>query len=165
MRDELIELVVAHVDRQHHPVSGRLRERSHTLGDEVQIDVGLLERRVRRVEDERDLLRDLVVELLRQVHVRALGVVDDALQRPALLVVEVKVEMCRVIDVPVELVVDDLVLAERKCRDGDRGDGEQQGDDSLQGASRLPVIGCRLSVVGYRLSVRSRTDKPITDNR
>jgi len=73
---------------------------------------------VRRVEDQRDLLRDLVIEFLGEVEIRALRVVDDALQRRALLVVEVEVEMRRVVDVPVELVLDDLVLAERKRRRG-----------------------------------------------
>ena len=92
---------------------GRLRERADAFGDEVQIDVRLLERRMRGVIDDRDLLRDLEIELAREVVVRALGHVDDLLQRRLFFIVEIDVEMRGVVDVPMELVVDDLVLAER----------------------------------------------------
>jgi len=117
--DELEQLLVGGVDREDHPVAGRLGERADALGDEVQVDVGLLERRVRGVVEQRDLLRDLEVQLARVVVVRALGHVHDALQRALLLVVEVHVKVRGVVDVPMEPVVDDLVLAERERRRGE----------------------------------------------
>jgi hypothetical protein len=134
VRDELQQLVVRHVDRQHHPVAGRLGERADALGDEVEHDVRLLERRVRGVEDQRDLLRDLVVEFLREIEVRRLRAVDHALQLIALLVIEVNVEVRGVVDVPLEGVVDDLVLAERVRggRNHQRHKNEKQPDVTLQ---------------------------------
>src|SRR5438105_4416333 len=48
--------------------------------------------------------------------------------------------MRSVVDVPVELVVDDLILPERKCaRRDENGDEEQQSDRALQ----MSLHGCR----------------------
>src|SRR4028118_981148 len=90
---------------------------------------------MRVVVDQRDFLRDLIVEFLREVEIRALRGVDHPLQRSALLFVEIDVEMRGVVDAPLELVIDDLVLPERVSR---RGEHKQRGenDESLQVASR-----------------------------
>jgi hypothetical protein len=132
VRDELEQLAVRHVDRQHHAVFRGLRERAHTLGDEVEHDVRLLECRVRGVEDQRDFLGDLEVEFLREIEVRALGGVDHALQRGTLLFVEIHVEVRGVIDAPFELVIDDLVLTERVRGNGRESNENEEDDDSLQ---------------------------------
>src|SRR5258706_10642500 len=88
---------------------------------------------MRRVINDRDLLGDLEVELARKVVVGAFGHVHDLLQRRLFFIVEIDVEMRGVVDVPMELVIDDLVLPERICaRCKQNGDEEQQSDRSLQ---------------------------------
>ena len=108
--DERLELLVRQVDGKDHPVAGGLGEGADALGDEVELDVVLLELGVRRVIDDRDTLRDLVVQPARQLVVGRLGHRDDLLERLALARVVVHVEVRRLVDRPVELVVDDLVL-------------------------------------------------------
>src|SRR5438093_9937424 len=86
------------------------------------------------VVDQRDLLGDLIVELARERVVRALGRSHDLLQRGFFLIIEIHVEVRGVIDVPVELVVDDLVLPEGErgqCGEGD----DQQRNQTLHGTS------------------------------
>ncbi len=124
VEDQLHQLGVGQVHRQHHPVAHRRGEGADALGDEVEDDVVLLERRVGLVEDQRRRLLDLVVELLRQVVVGALGERHHLLQQVRLLLVVVDVEMGRVVDLPVEVPVLDLVLAELR-----RGPGGQQQTD------------------------------------
>ncbi len=129
--DDLEQLLVGRIDGDDHAVPRRLRKRSHTLGDEVQVDVGLFEGRVRGVVDQRDLFRDLVVQLPRQIVVRALRVVDHLLQRRLLLVVEVHVEVRGVVDVPVEPVIDDLVLTEGERGNREKEENHQQRERTL----------------------------------
>ena len=81
-------------------------------GMKLPSGVGLLELRVGRVIDDVDRLRDLEVQRARDLVVRALGVGRDLLQRHLLAVVEVDREVRRLVGLPGELVVDDLVLAE-----------------------------------------------------
>ena len=148
--DELQQFLVGGVDGQNHAVARRLGECPDAFGDEVEIDVGLFERRVRGVVDERDFLGDLEVQFAGERVVGAFGVVHDLLQRVLLIVVEVHVEMRGVIDVPMELVVDDLVLPEGKCRGGGEGDCEQR-EETLQEASRR-VAGSEWRVGSNRQS-------------
>jgi hypothetical protein len=96
---------------------------------------------VRRVIDDVDRLGDLEVERPGDVVVGALGVGRDLLERDLVAVVEVDGEVRRVVDLPVEFVVDDLVLAEvvvigREHRrlGGDRGrggDGQGEGEQKF----------------------------------
>src|SRR5690606_8238297 len=88
------------------------------------------ELRVRRVVDQRDRFRDLVVELARQAVVGALGEGGHLLEQRRLFLVVVNVEVRCVVDLPVELLVLDLVLAERSrvlARHRRRGQDESRG--------------------------------------
>src|ERR1017187_5591848 len=57
--NERLEPLVGHVDGKDHAVARRLGEGADAFGDEVELDVVLLELGVRRVIDERDALRNL----------------------------------------------------------------------------------------------------------
>ena len=139
--DQLLELLVGQVDGQHHPVARGQGERADAFRDEFVQRVGLLELGVRRVIDDVDRLGDLEVERPGDVVVGALGVGRDLLERDLVAVVEVDGEVRRVVDLPVERVVDDLVLAEvvvvrREHRrlGGDRGrggDGQGEGEQKF----------------------------------
>jgi hypothetical protein len=133
--DQLLELLVGHVDGQDHAVAGGEREGADPLRDEVQERVGLLEIGVRRVVDEVDRLGDLEIQLPRDVVVGALGVGGDLLQRGLLLAVEIEREVRRAVGLPVERVVDDLVLKERLIvlgQGGARHDREESGEEGLR---------------------------------
>jgi hypothetical protein len=84
--DERVQLVGRLVDREHHAVLDRLRERPDLLADLAERDVRLLELGVRLVDDHRHAEPELVVELLADPQVRALGVRDDVLEERLLLV-------------------------------------------------------------------------------
>ena len=139
VRDELLQLLVRQVHRQHHPVAGGQREGADALGDEVQIGVGLLEVRVVGVVDEVDGLRDLEIELARDVVVGALGERGHLLQGRGFAVVVVDREVRGLVGLPVEAVVDDLVLAEGVLRvveeDLSPGRGGQHGHSERQDES------------------------------
>ncbi len=128
--DQRIELVRRHVDRQDHAVGDRLGEGGDELGDEAEGDVGLLELDVRPVVDEADAERDLVIEDLREARVLALGVGDDLLEMVLRLRVVVDVEVGRLVDLPVERLVGDLVLPEPEqgCRRDQRQDESGERD-------------------------------------
>ena len=136
--DQRLQLLVGHVDRKDHPVPGRLGEGADALGDEVELDVVLLELGVRRVVDDRDALRNLVVQPARQLVVGRLGHRHDFLERVLFARVVVDVEVRRRVDVPVELVVDDLVLAggPRRGRDHE----ESRGEGRKKERARLPSL-------------------------
>src|SRR5439155_5140941 len=128
--DQLLELLVGEVDGEHHPVARRERERVHPFRNEVQERVRLLEVRVGAVIDQVDRFRNLEVQGARNVVVRALGVRGHLGQRRPLRLVEIDAEMGRPIDLPVEPVVDDLVLPElRGSRNrGAEDEGERDRD-------------------------------------
>ena len=109
------------------------------------------------VVDQRDLLGDLIVELARERVVRALGRIHDLLQRGFFLIIEIHVEVRGVIDVPVELVVDDLVLPEGErgqCGEGD----DQQRDATLHGTSWRAAGGGQRA--GHRAPPAARRPLP-----
>jgi hypothetical protein len=110
---------------------------SDALRDELRERVGLLEVRVRRVIDDVDRLRDLEIERPGDVVVGAFGIRRDLLERDLVAVVEVDGEVRRVIDLPVEVVVDDLVLAEvvevRRKHRSLSGGGGRGGEDEGEG--------------------------------
>jgi hypothetical protein len=134
--DQRVLLVGWQVHGQDHAVLDRLGEGADELGDEVEGHVRLLELDVRLVVDERDAELDLVVQDLRQPHVLALGVAHHLLQQGLLLGVVVDVEVRRPVDVPVEPLVGDLVLAEGERGRGDRrGDQQERGEDERDSAT------------------------------
>ena len=135
--DEVLELLVGEVDREDHPVARRLGERADPLGDEVQDDVVLLELGVRDVVDERDRLRDLVVQPARELVVGRLGHRDDLLRARPRRGRSGRSEVRRLVDLPVELVVDDLVLPLRGRRTPRRGGGPRTRPRARRAARRL----------------------------
>ncbi len=135
VRDELGELDVGQVHRKHHPVSSGQGEGPDAFRDEVGQRVGLLELRVRRVIDDVDRLGNLEVQVARDLVVRAFGVGGDLLQRDLLPVVEVDDEVRRPVDLPGELVVDDLVLAEIRVVGRDDLTRGGSGEDGAEGQS------------------------------
>ena len=76
------------------------------------IDVLLLELAVRLEQDQRHLERQVVLEVGADLLVRALGVAGDALEVLLELGVVIDLEVVGRVDVPLELVVVDVVLAE-----------------------------------------------------
>ncbi len=133
--DQLLELLVGHVHRQDHPVPRGEREGADPLGDEVQECVGLLEIGVRGVVDQVDRFGDLEIELPRAFVVGALGVGGDLLERSPLPLVEVDRKVRRAVGLPVEDVVDDLVLIEPLFvlrQGGACGEREESGEEDFQ---------------------------------
>ena len=120
--DEGLELLVGKIDGKHHAVSRRLGEGADAFGDEVELDVVLLEFGMRCVIDDRHALRDLVVQPARQLVVRGFRHRDDLLEGLALARVVEDVEVRGLVDRPVELVVDDLVLTGGEERGRERED-------------------------------------------
>jgi hypothetical protein len=110
--DEALQAVRRLVDGQHHAPAHGLREGQHPFGHEVREEVRLLELGVRLVEDERDREVDLVLQVPRDLLVRALRVGDDAPEVLLELRVVVDLEVRALVDAPGEAVVGDLVLAE-----------------------------------------------------
>jgi hypothetical protein len=125
VRDELEELGVGQIDRQHHAIAHRTGEGPDPLRDEVEDDVVLLERRVRGVEDHRNRILHLMIELAGQPVVGALGERGDLLERSRLGFVVIEGEVGRGVELPVEVAVGDLVLAELRLSGGHEGEGER----------------------------------------
>ena len=157
--DERVLLVGRDIHRQDHAVLDRQGEGSDELGDELEQGIGLLELHVRLVVDERDAELDLVVEELRQPHVLALGVGDDFLEERLLLRIVVHVEVRRLVEVPVEVLVGDLVLPERenaaRAQDG-RGDEHGTGGQAKAfQACSYSVKMNRCAVLGFAITIPS----------
>ena len=131
VEDQLVQLGVGEVHRQHHAEAHVGGEGAHRLGDEAELDVVLLELGVRLVEDQRRRALDLVVQPPRQLVVGALGEGHHALQQRLLLRVVVHVEVRRVVDLPLEGLVLDLVLAELRRGGRRQQRGEQQQRDGV----------------------------------
>ena len=112
MRDQAIERVRRLVDRQHHAIAVRLGEREHAFGQLARLDVLLLELALRLVEDERDFEGEVVLQIGADLLIRALGVGGDALEVLLDFRVVINLEVVGLIDVPLEIVVPDPVLAE-----------------------------------------------------
>ena len=121
--DQAVEPVRRIVDRQHHALAERLGERADAFLRRAGNDVLLLELAVRLEEDERHLERQVVLQVGADLLVRALRVAGDALEVLLDLRVVVDLEVVGRVDVPLEGVVVDVVLAEvrdeRRLRGGD----------------------------------------------
>ena len=118
--DQGVQFVRRAVDRQNHPVLDRVGEGGDELGDEPEADVGLLELDMRLVVDDGDADTNLVLEDLGDPQVLALQVGDHLLEQDRFLDVIVNVEVRRLVDVPVDTLVVNLVLAEAPGRGGDQ---------------------------------------------
>ena len=154
--DQPIELVGRLVDRQHHPVAARLGEGGDALGDLRRHDVLLLELGLGLEQDERHLGAEVVLQLGADVLIRALGVAGDALEVLFELRVVVDLEMIRRVDVPLEVVVADPVLAEvgheRRLRRelGGVQHGEHHGCGRQQGTAAPEELKHRRTPRGCR---------------
>ena len=136
--DEVLELLVGHVHREHHAVAGGHRERSDALRDELGDDVVLLELGVGGEGDQRDRIRDLVVEPAGELVVGGLGERSDLGQGWLDAIVEGDAEVRGRVHLPVKGVVANLVLAEVLCGDR-RGEQERQhGNNQTQLHRALP---------------------------
>ncbi len=153
VRDELLELLVREVDREDHAVARREREGAETFRKEPLQGIGLFELRVRRVVDEVDRLRDLEVELARYFVVGAFGVGGDLLEGDLLALVVVDEKVGRPVVLPLERVVDDLVLAEVRVvrvEDlGGGGGGPRQEESDGQGGGGEEFLHSGLSRVSW----------------
>ena len=135
VRDQAVERVGRLVDRQHHAIAIRLGEREHAFGQLARLDVLLLELALRLVEDERDLEGQVVLQVGADLLIRALRVAGDPLEVLLDLRVVVDLEMVRGVDVPLEIVVPDPVLAEvRHVRR--LGDGLLDGSPATKTSAR-----------------------------
>ena len=151
--DQALQAVGRLVDGDHHPVARGLREGGHPFGHEPPEEVGLLELRVRLVEDDRDGEVDLVLEVGRDLLVPALRVGHDPGEVLLELGVVVHLEVRALVDPPREVVVVDLVLpvvrdelrvglcrAERdEQRDGRQARGPEAGGHGVTYLSRTRV--------------------------
>ena len=90
----------------------RLGEGADAFLRRARHDVLLLELAARLEQDQRDLVREVVLQLGADVLIRAFGVPGHALEMRLDLRVVVDDEVIGLVVVPVELVVADLVLAE-----------------------------------------------------
>ena len=109
---EPVEQVGRLVDRQHHAVAVRLGKRADAFLRGAGDDVLLLELAARLEEDQRNLEREVVLQVGADLLIRAFGVAGDPLEMLLDLGVVVDLEMIGRVDVPPEVVVPDLVLAE-----------------------------------------------------
>ena len=151
VRDQAVERVGRLVDRQHHAIAVRLGEGEHAFGQLARLDVLLLELALRLVEDERDLEREVVLQVRADLLVGALGVARDPLEVRLDLRVVVDLEVVGRVDVPLEIVVPDLVLAEirhvgrlRECVGNEPGDQNQKGQQGRpETGRRQPACAAR----------------------
>ena len=109
--DQPVEQIRRQIDRQHHPVALAFGEREHAFRRWARRDVLLFEFAVRLEDDERDALVEIVPQIRADLLIRALGVAGDPLEVPLVFRVVVNLEMVGLINMPLELVVVDLVLA------------------------------------------------------
>ena len=145
--DQAVEEIRRLVDRHHHPLSGRLGERQHAFLRGAGRHVLLLEFAVRLEQDQRHLRpgRQVVPQIGADLLVGALGVAGDPLQMLFDLRVVVDLEMVGGVDLPLEVVVVDVVLAEvgdvvglSRCQGGVPGNqGKDSGQPGMRPGGRL----------------------------
>ena len=112
VRDQAIERVRRLVDREDHAIAIRFGEGEHAFRKLTGLDVLLLELALGLVEDERNLEGEVVLQVGADLLVCALGVARDALEMLFDLRVVIDLEVVGRVDVPLEIVVPDPVLAE-----------------------------------------------------
>ena len=132
--DHVLELFIGPGERQHHPVLEELRDAAGALADVAADGVGLLEVRMRRVQQDRLAALELVVEHAREASVPALGNAGRVERGRPLGRVVVDVEVLRLDDAKIEGAVLDLVLPEVLRRGGQRA-GERQRHRRCRGPS------------------------------
>ena len=144
VRDEPVQSIRWIIDRQQHAVAVRFRERADPLGRNAGRDVLLLELAVRLEQDERNLEGQVVLQVSTDLLVRPLRVAGHPLQMLLDIRVVVDLEVIGRVDVPVEVVVVDVVLAKirherRLGRSLRRGSGHHQDNRQGEGSQRASV--------------------------
>ena len=109
--DQSVEQIGREIDRQDHAVAFAFGKREHAFLRSARRDVLLLELAVRLEDDERHALIEVVPQVRADLLVRALGVARHPFEVPLVLGVVVDLEVVRLVDVPLELVVVNSVLA------------------------------------------------------
>ena len=112
VNDEPVHEVRRLIHRHHHAIARGFGKRADAFLGRAGNDVLLLELAARLEEDQRNLERKIVLELGADMLVRAFSVAGDPLQVFLDFGIVVDLEMVRRVDVPLEIVVADLILAE-----------------------------------------------------
>ena len=110
--DRVTEVVVAPVEGQRHPLLQKLRDTQQAFRRHEREDVGLLEVGMRRVNDQRNATRDVVIEALLQDLEARFGVGQRDPPELLFFRIVVEVHMLAAQHVPIEAPVLDLVLTE-----------------------------------------------------
>ena len=144
VRDQAVERVGRLVDRQDHAVAVRLGEGEDAFGELARLDVLLLELALRLEQDEGNLEREVVLQVRADLLIGTLGIARDAFEMRLELRVVVDLEVVGRVDVPLEIVVADLVLAEIR-HVGSLGEcvGNEPGDQNQKGQQGRPETGRR----------------------
>ncbi len=162
--DEAVEAVGGIVDRQHHPVADRLGERADAFRRGIgRRDVLLLELAVGLEQDHLDLEGQVVLQVRADLLVGALRVAGDAFEVRLDLGVVVNLEMVGGVDLPLELVVVDVVLAEVRHHRRLRGHGGRApGGDHRDGCHQNQRCGERQRLARvHRQSTSERVSNPV----
>jgi hypothetical protein len=109
--DQAIQRVGRLIDRQHHAIPIGLGECQHAFGQLARLDVLLLELTLGLEDHQRDLEGEVVLQIGAHLLIGALRVARDPLHVRFDLGVVVDFEVIGRVDVPLEIVVADLVLA------------------------------------------------------
>ena len=112
MDDQAIKQIGRFVDRHHHAVAAGFGEGADAFLRRAGNDVLLLELAAGLEEDQRDLEREVVLQIGADLLVSAFGVARDPLQVHFELGIVVDLEVLGLVGVPHEVVVADLILAE-----------------------------------------------------
>ena len=150
VRDEAVKIVRRIIDGQQHPLAIRLGKCRHAFLGGARRDVFLLELAVRLENDQRDLEREVVFQVGADVLIGAFRVARHTLEVLLDLGIVVNLEVVRRIDVPVETVVVNIVLAEirnkwrlrrGKACPAEEEQGGKQGDGDQRASSRSTTRG------------------------
>ena len=136
---------------------------SDAFGQFARIDVLLLEFALGLVEDERNFEGQVVLQVGADLLIRAFRVAGDAFEMLLDLGVVVDLEVVRRVDVPLEVVVPDPVLAvvrhERRLRES-LFDGTTQQPDDHEGGATATTVPRVLRVRIFHLGCSSGRQQP-----
>ena len=134
--ENVIEIFVRAGEGQHHPMSYRIGNTLHALGDVGQ--VVLLKLRVRCKQDDRLPFPVFVMQRPRQARVCPFRHTRRVHGRVAEVVVVVNVEVCRLDDQEIEAAIPDAILSEVLCLCGGGQQKEGKEDEEDRPASVHP---------------------------
>ena len=132
VREHVLEAAVVAGEVEQHAVARRFGDAARAFA-EVAGDVVLAEVRARREEHDRLLLAELMVQHARQAGVRALRHARRVARRVPFLRVVVDQEMFGLENLPLEVVVLDLVLAEVVLRARRAADARRRAQRETRG--------------------------------